>query len=541
MATTQSNVAREANDLRWAIRIRLALANGVGGLAVWTYLRWLFPWTDAGIPLDETLNERIFLVYLLAVILVTLPIQGVLMHLAVRWVDSNKPPGRFRRGLVLRLAMVLSVQNFVWWMLAGVIFALVNGSPRVGSGIALAGLITSTLVYLLLDRPIRPLIDLAQGGEVTTRRQRDVERRLWVFWLLGSGVPLLGVGLAVLTAPEGADVSPWRLGVLLTVGLIAGGVVMWGAASSVGRRIERVRRAMSKVRDGSLDVRVPVDDGGDLGRLAEGFNAMTTGLEERALLQDLFGRQVGEGVAAWALDHQRELGGEEVSLSVLFVDLNGYTAYSESHTPHEVVDMLNEFFTALAKVVAAHGGWINKFEGDAALCIFGAPEPQQDHAARALAVAAQLPTALVHDDGTPRAGVGVATGTALAGYVGTKDRYEYTVIGDVVNVASRLCDEAKGSPSGVLVAGDAVRAAKQDPVNEHSQAVLANANFRPRGQIQLRGRSQQLEVYDLSGGDLTVTPGQVNANGVNANGVNANEAGASVSDAVTVGEDSLRR
>ncbi|MEZ5374490.1 MAG: adenylate/guanylate cyclase domain-containing protein [Microthrixaceae bacterium] len=493
----RSNAARQADGLRWSIRLRLALANGIGGVIVWGYLMWLFPWNDAGLRLNETLNERIFLVYLFCVSLVSLPIQAVMMHLAVRWAEEGKPPGRFRRGLVLRLAMTLSIQNFLWWVVAGIIFAVVNGSPRVGLGIALAGLVTSTLVYLLLDRPIRPLIDLAQGGEVLTRRQRDVERRLWVFWLMGSGVPLMGVGLAVLTAPAGAAVSPWRLGVLLTVGLLAGGVVMWGAASSVGRRIERVRRAMSEVRDGRLDVRVPVDDGGDLGRLAEGFNSMTTGLQERALLQDLFGRQVGQDVADWALEHQQELGGEERSLSVLFVDLDGYTAYSESHTPHEVVEMLNRFFSAVSEVVTAHGGWINKFEGDAALCIFGAPVTQQDHAARALAVAAELPAALAALPGSPRAGVGVTTGTALAGYVGTVDRYEYTVIGDVVNVASRLCDEAKGSSMGVLVAGDVVDSSREGRVNDHSRAVLERSRFEPRGQARLRGRSQHTEVFEL--------------------------------------------
>jgi adenylate cyclase len=491
----QSEAAQKADGLRWAIRIRLATANGIGGFVVWAYLRWLFPWNDAGAPINETLNERIFLVYLVGVTLVTIPIQNVLMHISVRWAEDNRAPGRFRRGLVLRLAITLAVQNFLWWTLAGAIFAMVNRSPRIGFGIALAGLITSTLIYLLLDRPIRPLIDLAQGGEVTTRRKRDVERRLWVLWLLGSGIPLLGVGLVVLTAPEGTPVSPWRLGVLLSVGLVAGGVVMWGAASAVGRRIDRVRRAMSEVSQGNLNIRLPVDDGGDLGRLAEGFNAMTTGLEERAVLQDLFGRQVGQDVAQWALHHGRDLGGEERPLSVLFVDLDGYTAYSESHTPHEVVEMLNGFFAVVAEMVTAHGGWINKFEGDAALCIFGAPVTQEDHAARALAVAAELPAALARVGA--RAGVGVATGTALAGYVGTQDRYEYTVIGDIVNVAARLCDQAKHTDAGVLVAEEAVQASREGVVNDATQAVLRRSTFERRGRALLRGRTQHTEMYEL--------------------------------------------
>ena len=91
----------------------------------------------------------------------------------------------------------------------------------------MVGLVTSTSIYLLLDRPIRPLIDLAQDGQVLGRRQRDVERRIWLFWLLGSGLPLLAVGLALLTSPTGRAMPHWRLAALLGVGLGAGGAVMW--------------------------------------------------------------------------------------------------------------------------------------------------------------------------------------------------------------------------------------------------------------------------------------------------------------------------
>lgn len=234
--------AQQADGLRWAIRIRFAAANVVGGMLVWVYLRFLFPWNDAGRPRDDALNERVFLAYLIVVTLIAFLIQNVLMNLAVRWAERGRLPGRFRRGLVLRLALTLSVQNYLWWALAGLIFAWLNHSPRVGIGIAVVGLVTSTSIYLLLDRPIRPLIDLAQAGQVLGRRQRDVERRIWLFWLLGSGLPLLAVGLALLTSPTGRAMPHWRLAALLGAGLGAGGAVMWGAASSTGRRIERVRR-----------------------------------------------------------------------------------------------------------------------------------------------------------------------------------------------------------------------------------------------------------------------------------------------------------
>src|SRR5690606_2908765 len=152
-----------------------------------------------------------------------------------------------------------------------------------------------------------------------------------------------------------------------------------------------VRAAMAKVEDGDLDIEVPVDHAGELGRLQAGFNEMVDGLRERRRVQELFGRQVGADVARQALENDPELGGEEREITALFVDLEGFTAYTETHTPTEVVQLLNAFFGIVVRVVMDNGGFVNKFEGDAALCIFGAPAEQPDHAARALRAAATLP------------------------------------------------------------------------------------------------------------------------------------------------------
>ncbi|MEI2697053.1 MAG: adenylate/guanylate cyclase domain-containing protein [Microthrixaceae bacterium] len=124
--------------------------------------------------------------------------------------------------------------------------------------------------------------------------------------------------------------------------------------------------------------------------------------------------------------------------------------------------MLNRFFRIVVAVVNREGGWINKFEGDAALCLFGAPQVQPDHADRALRAAAALPRELAFDQDVLSAGIGVASGDVLAGFVGTPERFEYTVIGDVVNLASRLCDEAKHTPNGVLASVSTVKGSASD-------------------------------------------------------------------------------
>ena len=151
-----------------------------------------------------------------------------------------------------------------------------------------------------------------------------------------------------------------------------------------------VRDALRRVEDGDLETQVPVFDGSDLGLLQAGFNRMDAGLREREELRDLFGRHVGEDVARAALERGIELGGEELEVAVLFVDLVGSTQLAAENPPQEVVARLNEFFGVVVEVVEDHGGWINKFEGDAALAVFGAPLQLDDAAGCALKAARAL-------------------------------------------------------------------------------------------------------------------------------------------------------
>ncbi len=158
-------------------------------------------------------------------------------------------------------------------------------------------------------------------------------------------------------------------------------------ARSVVAPVLSVRDALLDVERGDLEREVPVYDGTELGLLQSGFNQMVHGLREREHLRDLFGRHVGQEVAAAAATGDVELGGETRVASVLFVDLVGSTTYATEHSPAEVVEMLNRFFAVVVDEVDRHHGLVNKFIGDAVLAIFGAPVELPDHAAQALAAA----------------------------------------------------------------------------------------------------------------------------------------------------------
>jgi class 3 adenylate cyclase len=201
------------------------------------------------------------------------------------------------------------------------------------------------------------------------------------------------------------------------------------------------------------------------------------------LLRDLFGRHVGDAVARDALAHAgSRRTGELRDASLLFVDVIGSTALAQRLPPHEVVGALNNFFETVVAVTSDHGGWVNKFEGDAALCVFGAPVDQADHATRALQAARALRIEL--DQASKIAGleaaIGVSSGQVVAGYVGAANRYEYTVIGDPVNEAARLTEAAKQWPRRVLASAASLQAAARDE----------QGNWSVEASLELRGRSR---------------------------------------------------
>ena len=298
-------------------------------------------------------------------------------------------------------------------------------------------------------------------------------------------MPLLGLTLAP-WRDAGASLS--AMAVLAVVGLLGGLFAVLVASNSIAEPLDEVRHALGRVAGGDLDADLSVDDGGEVGQLQAGFNRMVAGLRERAALQDLFSRHVGHEVAAQALERGTGLGGESRRASVIFTDLIGSTAMAEVLPPGEVVATLNAFFQAVQDTISAQGGWVNKFEGDGALCVFGVPGVQPDHEARALRAARALRVRLAElaaEHPGLDAGIGVSSGTVVAGNVGTEERYEYTVIGRAVNEAARLTDLAKQRPGRLLASEGAVRAAGV----ERTQWV-------DRGTVGLRGQQTPTVLFE---------------------------------------------
>ncbi|EHN08810.1 Adenylate cyclase [Patulibacter medicamentivorans] len=450
--------------------------------------------TDSG---SVAANLIVLLSFAAVVLPVVLVWSSRMTAASLAWLREDRVPTEEERTRLLRSPMRVMRTISLSWILATILFTLFNSqyswplAIRVGLTVLLTGQTMAAFGFLAAERLLRPaaIHALERGGAIERAVLPGITRRHLLGWSTATGGPVLGVvsvGILALAGVEGT--TPSRLGLTMVVlgglVLVAGLVIELIAARAVADPVRTIRRAVDRVGRGELDVRVPVYDGSDIGRLQEGFNRMVAGLHERERLRDLFGRHVGEDVARAALRQEVRLGGETRDVCALFVDIVGSTALATSHEPDEVVGLLNRFFGVVVETVGVHDGWVNKFEGDAALVVFGAPVDQPDAPDRALRAARELGERLRREVPGIRAGIGVSGGPAVAGYIGTEERLEYTVIGDPINEAARLTEAAKDVPGLVAAAGRLVARASE----------AERERWSPVGERVLRGRAEPTVV-----------------------------------------------
>jgi adenylate cyclase len=406
-----------------------------------------------------------------------------------QWIDERRAPTLPERVAMLDLPRRIALFPLPYWILAAagtaggqVIFATDPKPFFIAFGTLEGGLFACAMGFLLAERALRPFLAIVLETDDTLRGPPvGISPRLLLAWLLGSGMPLLGIATTPVVASN-ADLPVTVPMVFLSAAAVVSGFLLTGAAArSIAEPMRALRHALGRVATGNLDATVAVDDAGEIGELQRGFNDMVAGLRERERLADLFGRHVGLEVAQRALHEGAALGGETREVSALFVDIIGSTTMARERSAPEVVAVLNQFFAVVVACVDAEGGWVNKFEGDGALCVFGAPIEQSDHAARALRAARHIATSLRDID----AGIGVSSGEAVAGNVGAEQRLEYTVIGQPVNEAARLSDAAKRSPGRVLASASAVAGAGDEA-----------SEWQPAGTLDLRGLAPDFAVCE---------------------------------------------
>jgi class 3 adenylate cyclase len=305
------------------------------------------------------------------------------------------------------------------------------------------------------DSPFPPAYEVSLYSMVDAQKtERELRGQILAF----SGVALLGALLLILLIAHGLSI-PLRE-------LVAG---------------------TAQVRQGNLEVRVPVRSRDEIGELATSFNEMAEGLSQKEMYRTVLNMVTDEKVAQALVDGKLALGGDLREISVLFCDIRGFTAQTRDMPPKEIVEMLNEHMTILTGVVKQHNGVVDKFVGDLFMAIFGAPVARPDDTLNAARCGLRLIQERERLNASSRhqlkIGVGIATGKVVAGCMGSYAHRNYTVVGERVNLASRLCGQAG---PGQVVIDEATREKLGDTISSS-----------PLPALTLKGFTGQVHAFEL--------------------------------------------
>src|SRR3954469_16610074 len=293
------------------------------------------------------------------------------------------------------------------------------------------------------------------------------------------------VGLVVaslLTGHSGTGGLALSLAAAVGVGILVSLELMVLLSRSVTGPIAALRSGVTRVRAGDYEARVPVIASDELGELSHDFNLMARCLEEGDRMRETFGTYLDRDIAGIILSGQFPREGVEITVSIMFVDVRGFTSFAERAGATEVVATLNALFEVMVPIVTRHGGHVDKFMGDGLMAAFGAPEGYADHADRAVAAGLEIVRAVNRPQAALEVGVGINTGRVVAGSIGGAGRLNFSVIGDAVNVSARVEAATRETGDDLLIT-----AATRD-------ALTRPLKLASRGGVPLKGKAEPVEV-----------------------------------------------
>ncbi len=313
-------------------------------------------------------------------------------------------------------------------------------------------------------------------------------------WTISASICPIFSLLLILISPEPMESDYWFAAAVAGAGILCALISSALMARLVITPVEELRQAAEEVGKGNLAVRVDNLRADEFGVLADEFNAMVAGLREKERVTNTFGRHVGREIAEQLLRDEEELKGVERTVSVLFADIRGFTPRCESLAPSEAVKLLNLYHEHMTGVIEDHRGIVNQLVGDGLMALFGATGRSADHANEAIAAGREMLRSLEvlnsiladHGFEPVKIGVGINTGAAVVGTIGSPRRMEYTAIGDTVNTASRIESLTKELGHSLLI----------------STSTYAAADPKPEGAalppVAIRGRSREIVLYSVA-------------------------------------------
>jgi adenylate cyclase len=381
--------------------------------------------------------------------------------------------------VVLPTSVFFNVELGLPWYSVPIIF----GGALVALGYA------SVLEFFASEALLRPVVeDIAQ---FLPPEPSDRPAGVPLGWKLLTALPIINVVTGVVVSGLSTDGTATleELGVDVLVALTVAFTISFEltvlVSKSILRPVDDLVRATRRVKAGDLEARVPLTSGDELGTLAASFNEMMAGLSEREALRRAFGSYVDPGVAERVLEEGEMIEGQDVEVTVAFIDVRDFTAFAERSSAEETVAFLNDFFELVVPILLRNKGHANKFLGDGVLAVFGAPERLSDHADRALTAVCEIAGEVEQRfDGEVRIGIGLNSGPVVVGSMGGGGRLEFTVIGDPVNVAARVEEASRDTGDAVLL-------------TEATRCLLERDDYEleERGEVPLRGKSEPVPIY----------------------------------------------
>ena len=426
----------------------------------------------------------------------------------------------------IQFPSVIAGVCFLVWILAGFIFGLLQ--PVISQilygvdppdlieclkqffGIAcIGGSITTLFIYFSIEKHWRKAIpkffpegDLSQ---VKDAFKLHVHGRLLIVFVAISLVPLPLLGIVAYTKAQAlhkADaivraqlLSSFLMEVIIiTVICVTFSIILSVFVSkSVSIPLDKLEDAMKDVEKGNLDVRVEIVSNDEIGSVTEGFNLMVKGLKESESIKDSFGKYVSQEIRDEILAGRTSLDGEMKRATLLFSDLRDFTPFVESTHPKQVITIMNQYFTQMTEAIKGNRGLVLQYVGDEIEAVFGAPVSYDDHTDMAVEAALEMRRRLIllnqsleKQGFSPfQHGIGIHTGAVLAGNIGSKDRISYALVGDTVNLASRINGLTKEYSCDIILSQTTYNLLTGTFLTEQLSAV------------KIKGKREEVMIYKL--------------------------------------------
>ena len=503
------------------LTVLIVLGNLCGAVLTFVYFHYVDPTAVRG-GLATTRGELLYFVLAFGLLF------AIGKQYSSRWVAPLReagalPPhgavGNLARRRALMLPAFMALMSSGLWVAAafiwGVFWPLLAGDFDLGRSLRsmfgitfVAGTFVPAIIFFGTERLVRgELPRLFPGGDLSAVRAPRllVRTRMLTVLLLVGLLPLAVLAMAALTRVDAlriadaatAAVIIYNLKIVVVVLALGGVLVSVGlallVAASVAQPLRDVQTAMAQVRRGGFDTRCPVVSNDEIGAVAEGFNRMVQGLRERETIRETFGRYVSPEVRDEILAGRINGAGTQRDVTILFADLRDFTPWVEASPPTEIVADLNAYFSEMDAAIRAHGGLVLQFIGDEIEAVFGAPMDNPRHADAAVAAAREMSLRLEvwnaarGRDSKPalRHGIGIHTGLVIAGNIGSSERLSYALVGDAVNVASRI--QALNKHFGTQMLVSAATCAR----------LSTTIGLEALPEVLVKGRSAQVAVFEL--------------------------------------------